>query len=112
MLLQTAVNLYQGDLLEDVYDDWCIYERERLRLEFLDILKRLMNHHRQHSNFKLSLDFGKRILRVDPTREKVHQELMLIHWMAVMDPKNWTLPIGVELNTRNEVQDAKETQEL
>jgi hypothetical protein len=30
----------------------------------------------------------------------------------VMEPKNWTLPVGVELRTRNEVQDAKETQEF
>jgi len=29
-----------------------------------------------------------------------------------MDPKNWTLPVGVELRTRNEVQHAKETKEL
>jgi hypothetical protein len=29
-----------------------------------------------------------------------------------MDPKNWTLPIGVELRTRNEVQDAQEEKEL
>ncbi len=29
-----------------------------------------------------------------------------------MDPKNWTLPVGVELKTRNEVQDAEETKEL
>ena len=31
---------------------------------------------------------------------------------SVLDPKNWTVPIGVELKTRNEVQDAKETKEL
>ena len=31
---------------------------------------------------------------------------------TVMDPKNWTLPVGVEWRTRNEVQDAKEAQEL
>jgi hypothetical protein len=30
----------------------------------------------------------------------------------VLDPKNWTLPLGVELKTKNEVQDAKETKEL
>lgn len=30
----------------------------------------------------------------------------------VMDPKNWTLPEGVELRTKNEVQDVKETQEF
>jgi len=31
---------------------------------------------------------------------------------TVMDPKNWTLPIGVEWRSRNEVQDAKEAKEL
>lgn len=30
----------------------------------------------------------------------------------VMDPKNWTLPLGVELRTRKEVQNAEETQEF
>jgi hypothetical protein len=27
----------------------------------------------------------------------------------VVDPKNWTLPVGVELITRNEVYDGKKT---
>jgi hypothetical protein len=31
---------------------------------------------------------------------------------SVMDPKNWTLPVGVELKTRKKVQDAEETKEL
>jgi hypothetical protein len=29
--------------------------------------------------------------------------------LSVVDPKNWTLPKGVELITRNEVYDGKET---
>jgi len=32
--------------------------------------------------------------------------------IVVMDPKNWTLPLGVELRTRKEVQNAEETQEF
>jgi len=32
--------------------------------------------------------------------------------VTVMDPKNWTLPLGVELRTRKEVQNAEETQEF
>jgi hypothetical protein len=27
----------------------------------------------------------------------------------VVDPKHWTLPVGVELTTRNEVYDGKKT---
>ena len=29
--------------------------------------------------------------------------------LGVVDPKNWTLPVEVELETRKEVQDGKET---
>jgi hypothetical protein len=36
----------------------------------------------------------------------------LIMKEGVMDPKNWTLPVGVELRTRKEVQNGKETSEL
>jgi len=32
--------------------------------------------------------------------------------ISVMDPKNWTLPLGVELRTRKEVQNAEETQKF
>jgi hypothetical protein len=30
-LLKDAVNLYCGDLLEGWYQDWCLFERERLQ---------------------------------------------------------------------------------
>ena len=46
---------------------------------------------------------GKRVRRGSWVQVTVHY---------VMDPKNWTLPVGVELRTRNEVQDAKETQKF
>jgi hypothetical protein len=32
--LESAVELYHGDLLEDVYDDWAQAERERLRAAY------------------------------------------------------------------------------
>ena len=33
--LEDAVSLYQGDLLEGCYEDWCIYERERLPIDVI-----------------------------------------------------------------------------
>jgi DNA-binding SARP family transcriptional activator len=81
-LLESAADLYRGDLLEGVYDDWCVFERERLRLAFLNILISLMNHHAHHGNYDHSLEYGQRILLLDPTRERVHREKMMIHWMA------------------------------
>jgi DNA-binding SARP family transcriptional activator len=79
--LETAADLYKGDLLEGVYDDWCIFERERLRLAYLNILDKLMEHHSHQGQYVRSLEYGQRILQLDPTREKVHREIMLLQWM-------------------------------
>lgn len=81
-LLENAVELYSGDLLEGIYEDWCLYERERLRLAFLNILDRLMDHHNCKGRHERSLGYGKRILLLDPMRERVHRQIMLIHWLA------------------------------
>jgi DNA-binding SARP family transcriptional activator len=80
--LENAVELYKGDLLEGVYEDWCLYERERLRLAFLNILIRLMDHHSRNANYDHGLEYGQRILALDPTRERVHRQVMMIHWLA------------------------------
>jgi DNA-binding SARP family transcriptional activator len=81
-ILEIAVDLYKGDLLESVYEDWCIYERERLRLALLNILTRLMNYHSRTGNYERSLEYGKHILQLDSTRESVHRQMMVIHCLA------------------------------
>jgi DNA-binding SARP family transcriptional activator len=81
-MLEQAADLYKGDLLEGVYEDWCLYERERLRLAFLNILIRLLEHHGRHGSYERSLNYGQRILVLDPTRERVHREVMMVHWRA------------------------------
>lgn len=80
--LQAAADLYKGDLLEGVYSDWCIFDRERLRIAYLNILGTLMEHHSYQGHYARSLDYGQRILRLDPTREKIHREIMLLQWMS------------------------------
>jgi DNA-binding SARP family transcriptional activator len=79
--LAQAVNLYHGDLLEGVDEEWCLYERERLSLLHLSALSKLMVYHRAQRNFMTGLDYGERILAFDNTRENVHREMMLLHWL-------------------------------
>jgi DNA-binding SARP family transcriptional activator len=81
-LLEEAVELYTGDLLEGVYEDWCTYEREHLRLAFLNMLIRLVDHHVSKGNYARGLDYGQRILTLDPTRERIHRQIMLIRWLT------------------------------
>lgn len=80
--LKAARDLYTGELLEGVYDDWCLYERERLRLVYLSVLNHLMVYHRAQGEYEQALEFGEQILLMDHTRETTHRELMALHWLA------------------------------
>src|SRR4029453_9228778 len=46
--LQDAVQLYEGDLLEGWYQDWCLYERERLQNTYLAMLDKLTGYCAAH----------------------------------------------------------------
>ncbi len=80
--LQEAVQLYQGDLLEGWYQDWCLYERERLENIYLMMLEKLMIYSEAHSNYEPGLAYGARILRCDPAHEPTHRRLMRLHYLA------------------------------
>jgi DNA-binding SARP family transcriptional activator len=75
-LLREAVDLYRSDLLEEVYDDWCVTDRERLRLMYLGALERLMGFHDARREWDAAIELGHRFLHVDPLAEQVHRELM------------------------------------
>jgi DNA-binding SARP family transcriptional activator len=77
--LRHAVELYRGDLLEGVYDDWCIFERERLRLRYLDALERLIRHHDGRGEFTEAAALAQRLLSNDPLREHVHRTVIRCH---------------------------------
>jgi DNA-binding SARP family transcriptional activator len=80
--LESAVDLYNGDLLENVYDDWCLYERERLRLLYLNTLQKLMTYYGLKGRYAEGIRCGERILARDNTREKVHRQLMWLHYLS------------------------------
>ncbi len=80
--LEEAVDLYTGDLLEGIYEDWCLYDRERLRLLYLNALSKLMAFHEVNGAYERGLAYGERILAQDDTREKVHRQMMRLHWLS------------------------------
>ena len=77
--LEAAVGLYTGELLEDCYQEWALRERERLNLLYLRSLGRLMRYHRHHGAYEPGIQYGKKIIEVDPLREQVHRELILLY---------------------------------
>ena len=80
--IQLGVQLYQGDLLEGWYQDWCLFERERLQLMHLTMLDKLMSHCEAHHQFESGLLYGTQIMAIDNARESTHRRLMRLHYLA------------------------------
>ena len=76
---ESALRHYTADLLEGFYDDWALRERERLRLLYLEGLQRLLTHYSQIGATPAALEFGRRILELDPLREEIHREVIRLH---------------------------------
>jgi DNA-binding SARP family transcriptional activator len=77
--LERAIELYRGDLLEGMYDDWCLLHREYLRSRYLQALEMLMRWHLGHQDWGAAIDCGQKLLAQDLLLEHVHRALMRCH---------------------------------
>jgi DNA-binding SARP family transcriptional activator len=80
--VQQALELYRGDLLEGWYEDWCLFERERLQRLYLALLGKLMVHCETHGQYELGLECGSRALQCDVAYERIHRRMMRLHYLA------------------------------
>lgn len=81
-ILKNAVDLYKGDLLEGWYQDWCLYERERLKHMYMSMLDKLIDYHEAHFEYETGIRYGVYILRYDRARESTHRRLMRLYYLA------------------------------
>ncbi len=74
---ERAVELYRGDyLLEDLYEDWTMVERERLANAYLDMLGRLAVHYIEAGQSQECIRACFRVLEKDRCHEESHRLLM------------------------------------
>lgn len=73
-----AVERYAGPFLDGYDDDWVLQERERLHCLFIRSTFELMRAAANQGHYERALDFGRRVLAVDPLRESVQQDVMLL----------------------------------
>jgi len=70
---ERAIELYRGEyLLEHLYEDWTMIERERLSNAYLDMLERLAVYYKQTEQFRESIRISYRILEKDRCHEQCH----------------------------------------
>jgi DNA-binding SARP family transcriptional activator len=74
--LKAAANLYGGDLLKGCYQDWCLYERERLQNLYLSMLNTVVAYGEAHGLHQDVIDYGERLLSREPSHELTHQRLI------------------------------------
>jgi len=81
-VLEDAVKLYHSDLLDGWYQDWCLFERERLQSMYLSLLDKLMGYCEFYVDYEKGIAYGADALRYDQTREQTHRRLMRLHFLA------------------------------
>jgi DNA-binding SARP family transcriptional activator len=76
---EQSLALYRGELLEGIYDDWALVERERLRILHLNALSYLMEYYAHKGAYARGMEYARAILKIDPLREDTHRSLMQFH---------------------------------
>jgi predicted ATPase len=83
--LHRAVELYQGDFLEGFYvaealdfEEWAAGRRSLLKGMMLQALHTLVAGHLEREEYAAGLEYGNRLLALEPWREETHRHMMLL----------------------------------
>jgi DNA-binding SARP family transcriptional activator len=76
--IRAAVEAYFGPFLDGDDADWILQERERLHCLFVRTTLELMRMDVRRGEFERALDQGRKILALDPLRESVQRDVMLL----------------------------------
>jgi DNA-binding SARP family transcriptional activator len=77
--LSRALSLYKGDLLPDLYEDWVLQKRERLRTLFLRAAEELVLLLEDQRRYDDAIVEAQRLLHADPLQESSYRHLMRLY---------------------------------
>lgn len=83
--LQTAANLYKGDLLASFslpgcseYEWWLTCKQEKYHRDAMETLKRLVRHYELGQDYAQALPYIQRAIELEPWAESLHRTKMLL----------------------------------
>lgn len=80
---EKARDLYRGDyLVEDIYEDWTMGERERLRDRYLILITELAETFALLGLYRRAINACRQVLTIEPCREAIYVRLMLYYYYA------------------------------
>jgi DNA-binding SARP family transcriptional activator len=74
-----AIELYQGDLLPNCYDDWILLERQRLHQFYTEALDQLISHLENQRDYRAAINYAQRLLQHAPLEEDTYRRLMRLY---------------------------------
>ena len=77
--IEHALSIYSGDLLEDIYDDWCVAERDRLRHIWLGTLDRYSQILQAMGKINEALSVMQIWVNAEPFDENAQRRLMSLY---------------------------------
>ncbi len=88
-LLAAATELYRGEFLENLsvkacpdFELWLTGEREQWRQRAAQAFQTVILHHTERGEYEHGLRYATRLLALDPWREEVHRQKMLLHHLS------------------------------
>jgi DNA-binding SARP family transcriptional activator len=79
-LVERALDLYRGPLLDGCYAEWCLVERERLEGLYLSALDDASMKAEARLDFEAAAQWASTLLRIDPAHERSHRRLMRFYY--------------------------------
>ena len=80
--LGRCARLYEGNLLENLYRDWCAMDRQRLQHFYLIVLDKLTDRCEMEGRHEAGLQWAHGALQIDPARECTHRRIMRLRYRA------------------------------
>ncbi len=78
--LGEAIDLYRGDLLPEIYDEWLEAIRERYRNTYLRCLVERIAEARSNAAFPQAIETARKVLAIDPWREDVVRRIIALRY--------------------------------
>lgn len=77
--LETAVEIYRGDLFPECYDEWIEPMRRQFRKDYMTVLGKLAEHYESCRTYPKAIHYAEKLLNCDKLQEKTHLDLMRLH---------------------------------
>ncbi|MBV8354717.1 MAG: hypothetical protein JO101_05325, partial [Candidatus Eremiobacteraeota bacterium] len=78
--LSDAIELYRGDLLPEIYDEWLDAIRERHRKAYVTCLAERISQARRNGDLRSAIETARNLLAVDPWREDVVRRIIAMRY--------------------------------